>query len=75
MKRVLFAVIAAVALTGVMAADDWDGFSWVYTPETHRTVSPVSAESTTAVVDASYWTYDWCTGTVVLKPGIYLIIR
>lgn len=87
MRRMLIGVAAALAFGGAMADDN----DWVYTPETHTTIAPASAEGTMdglnarsrgidgalpATVDKWYWTFDWGVGDVYFGPvGFLLLIR
>lgn len=73
MRRALIAVMSALALGGVMAADEYDGSSWVYTPETYVTTAPVTAESSVANVDNGYWSSDWNRSRIYFKLGLMVL--
>ena len=72
----MIALAAAIVLGGARAGvDEWDGSSWVYTPETHASIAPATAESATFPVDSSYWSSAWTTCTIFFKLGFTLIVR
>ena len=76
MRRIVFVLAGVLALNGAVAdGDEWDGSSWVYTPETHAFFSPVTAESEVLGID-KYWSSAWASGILRLGSyGIAIIIR
>lgn len=75
MRKMMITLAATLALGGAMAAENWNGTDWVYTPETHQTIAPVSAESSVATVSSAYWSMAWSVLRVVFRPGLFLIAR
>lgn len=75
MRKMIITLAATLALSGAMAAENWDGSSWVYTPETHQTISPSVSESPTSTVSSAYWSMAWNVLRVVFRPGMFMIVR
>lgn len=87
MRQMMIGLALTIAFNGALADDN----DWVYTPETHVTITPTTAEGTMAGLDARargfdipapttvdkwYWTSDWITGDIYLGPGgMYLFFR
>lgn len=76
MRRILIALAGALALGGAIAdGDQWDGSSWVYTPETHTAVAPATAESAVLGID-KYWSCAWAQGILHFGPyGMVIVIK
>ena len=76
MRRILIALAGAIALSGAVAdGDQWDGSSWVYTPETRTAAEPSSAESAVLGID-KYWSSAWAYGILHFGPyGMVIVIK
>ena len=76
MRTMNITLAATLTLSGAMAIDDWNGTAWVYTPETHTTIAPVTAESNTLEnSDNRFWTSTWNTIRFVFTPGMFMVFR
>ena len=69
MRRILIALAGALALGGAIAdGDQWDGSSWVYTPETHTSKAIFTVPR--------YWSSAWAQGILHFGPyGMVIVIK